>query len=86
MTTQTELVMYTRTSGCPWVSLARGVLKQANVPYREIYVDRDPEAHQRLLDWVGFLSVPTLIVTAPACDLPIEDPAPLAPRAASIAA
>ena len=78
MPRQTELVMYTRTSGCPFVSLARSVLQKENVVYREVYVDQDPQARERLLDWVGFLSVPTLIVTAPQSDLPDEDPAPLA--------
>jgi glutaredoxin len=75
---ETELVMYTRTRGCPWVSLARSVLKQENVPYREVFIDQDPDARQRLLDWVGFLSVPTLIVAAPDSDFPIEAPSSLA--------
>lgn len=79
MSNQTELVMYTRTSGCPYVSLARSVLQQEGVPYREVFIDRDPEARQHLLDWVGFLSVPTLMVTAPQSDYPIETPPPLAP-------
>lgn len=72
-----ELVMYTRTTGCPFVSVARRVLAEYAVPYREIYIDKDPDARQRVLDWTGFLSVPTLVIAASGEVLPIEDPAPL---------
>ena len=77
-----ELVMYTRTYGCPYVSTAKRVLSQHEVPYREIFIDRDKEARDRVLAWTGFLSVPTLVVTANGHDLPIHDPAPL-PKGAS---
>lgn len=72
-----ELVMYTRTLGCPYVRIAKRVLQSTGVPYREINIDRDADARARLLDWVGFLSVPTLIVAEPGADLPAETPAPL---------
>jgi glutaredoxin len=72
-----ELVMYTRTIGCPYVSVARRVLQQQNIPYREIYIDQDRDARDRVLRWTGFLSVPTLIVTQNGDDLPLEEPAPL---------
>lgn len=72
-----ELVMYSRTYSCPFVSLAKRVLGDYQVPYREIYIDRDSEAKQRVLDWTGFLSVPTLIVAEAGEDFPYEPQAPL---------
>lgn len=72
-----ELVMYTRTTGCPFVSIARRVLREHGVVYREIFIDKDAEAHQRVTRWTGFQSVPTLVIAAPGDDLPIEEPAPL---------
>ncbi|MEL6150399.1 MAG: glutaredoxin family protein [Chloroflexota bacterium] len=72
-----ELVMYTRTLGCPFVTIAKRVLGEHNVPYREILIDRDPLARNRVKTWTGFLSVPTLVVTEPGGILPIEEPAPL---------
>jgi len=72
-----ELVMYSRSSSCPFVSLAKRVLDDYHVPYREIYIDRDNTARQRVLDWTGFLSVPTLIVARTGEDLPYETQTPL---------
>jgi glutaredoxin len=69
--------MYTRTFGCPYVSIAKRVLKQHDIPYREIFIDRDKEARDRVLAWTGFLSVPTLVVSENGGDLPIREPAPL---------
>ncbi len=74
-----ELVMYTRTSGCPFVSIAKRVLHEHNISYREVFIDKDDSARQRLLDWVGFLSVPTLLVADPGDVLPVEPPAHLEP-------
>jgi glutaredoxin len=68
-----ELVMYTRTTPCPFVSLAKRVLDGKQVPYRELFIDRDKTIEQRVLDWTGFLSVPTLIVARPGEDLPYMD-------------
>lgn len=74
-----ELVMYSRTTGCPFITVAKRVLKDYGVPYREIFVDRDMEARQRVLKWTGFLSVPTLVVTPVGQNVPAEEPSPLAP-------
>jgi glutaredoxin len=74
-----ELVMYTRTSGCPFVSVAKRVLKDQRVPYREIFIDLDPAAKERVLAWTGFLSVPTLVVAERGADVPYTDFAPLSP-------
>jgi glutaredoxin len=72
-----ELVMYARSSSCPFVSLAKRVLNDYHVPYREIHIDRDSTARQRVLEWTGFLSVPTLVVARPGEDLPYEPQAAL---------
>ncbi|HEX3050035.1 MAG TPA: glutaredoxin family protein [Aggregatilineaceae bacterium] len=72
-----ELVMYSRTSPCPYIRSAKRVLDRENIPYREIYIDQDPVAKQRVLDWTGFQSVPTIILALPGEDLPFEPPSPL---------
>jgi len=72
-----ELVMYSRSTPCPFVSLARRVLERENVAYRELYIDQDKTAEQRVLEWTGFLSVPTLIIATLGDDLPTEPPMPL---------
>jgi glutaredoxin len=74
-----ELVMYSRTRFCPFVRLAREALTYWNVPYREILIDHDPIAQAQLLQWTGFLSVPTLVVAERGSDLPLAPPAPLPP-------
>lgn len=73
-----ELVMYSRTTGCPFVTTAKRVLSEEQVPYREIFIDQDAAAKQRVIDWTGFLSVPTLVVAAAGEDLPLGEVAPLA--------
>lgn len=76
-----ELVMYSRTRSCPYVQTAKRVLERERVPYREIYIDQDEEAAQRVEQWTGFRSVPTLIVARPGEDVPYEPPTPLEPGA-----
>ncbi|MGJ3239323.1 MAG: glutaredoxin family protein [Anaerolineae bacterium] len=73
-----ELVMYSRSYGCPFVSVAKRVLDDHHVAYREIMIDRDESAKQRVLDWTGFLSVPTMIIAEAGSDLPYMavDPLP----------
>jgi glutaredoxin len=73
----TELVMYTRTTPCPFVSIAKRVLAAEQVPYRELFIDQNKTFEQRVLTWTGFLSVPTLIVARIGEDLPQSEPAPL---------
>jgi len=72
-----ELVMYTRSTPCMFVNTARSVLETEGIPYREIQIDTDPTARERVLAWTGFLSVPTLIITAPDAWVPLEEPSPL---------
>jgi glutaredoxin len=73
-----ELVMYSRSYGCPFVTTAKRVLKDYNVAYREIFIDKDDIAKERVLAWTGFLSVPTMIVANIGEDLPYTDFSPLA--------
>lgn len=72
-----ELVMYSRTTGCPFVTTARRVLQDEAVPYREIFIDKDADAKQRVIDWTGFLSVPTLVIAERGSDMPYTDVTPL---------
>lgn len=79
MTHKYDLVMYSRTFGCPFITVARRVLADYAVPYRELYIDKDMEARQRVQLWTGFLSVPTLVAAEPGADLPFAPPRPLEP-------
>lgn len=82
MSTDKELVMYGRTMGCPFISVAKRVLEREGVPYRELLIDKDKAHEARVLNWTGFLSVPTLIIASPGETLPYEPPAHL-PRGES---
>jgi hypothetical protein len=53
-----ELVMYSRSYGCPFITTAK-------------------QAKKRVLEWTGFLSVPTMVVANIGEDLPCTDFAPL---------
>jgi glutaredoxin len=72
-----ELVMYTR-GGCAMVGLAKRVLNDYHVPYREIAIDRDDTARQWVMNTTGFLSVPTLVVAHTGDNMPFEAPLPIA--------
>jgi glutaredoxin len=78
MSTNKELVVYSRTSFCPYVQKARRVFKKYDLSIREIMTDQDPEALERVLNWTGYKSVPTIVVANPGEVLPYEEPAPLA--------
>ncbi len=77
-----ELLMYSRTFGCPFVTLAKRVLDDYGVSYREIFIDTDPEAQARVLRWTGFKSVPTLVAVSRGKLAPDTEPEPL-PHGAS---
>lgn len=70
--------MYSRFSPCPYVRSAKRVLERERIPYRELYIDEDPAAKQRVIEWTGFQSVPTIILAQPGEILPYEEPQPLA--------
>lgn len=77
MDPQYELVMYTRTSGCPFVGMAKRVLRDYGLPYREIFIDLDDAADARLQSWTGFRSVPTLVIVPSGQDVPDAPVRPL---------
>lgn len=71
------LIMYSRSTGCPFVSLAKRVLEDYALDYHEIFIDRDEQARERVRHWTGFLSVPTLVVAETGAMTPISEPSPL---------
>jgi len=66
------------------MTIARRVLKEYNVPYTEIFIDKDPNAQAKVLAWTGFQSVPTIVIAEKGEYLPYEDvdelPAGASPR------
>lgn len=74
-----ELVMYSRSTGCPFVALAKRVLNEYHIPYREIFIDLDSAARERVHQWTGFLSVPTLVIVRPGDTVPYAPPLGLRP-------
>ena len=79
MSSEKELVVYNRTYGCPYWSSAKRVLEQYKVPYRTIMIDQDEDAMQRVVNWTGFRSIPTMVVANKGEDLPYEEPPSLSP-------
>jgi glutaredoxin len=77
MSSDKELVVYTRTKSCPYWSMARRALEKHRLPYRTILVDEDEAARQRVIEWTGFEAVPTIVVARRGEDLPYEPPEPL---------
>ena len=75
--TDKEIVMYGRSTFCPFQKVAERVFAAQNVHYRTILIDHNPQAEKRVLDWTGFKSVPTIVLAHPGEDLPYADPAPL---------
>lgn len=78
MTAKRELVMYGRTMPCPFITTAKRVLEREGVPYHELFIDKDKTYETRVLEWTGFLSVPTLVIAEVGDLLPYEPPAALA--------
>lgn len=71
------LVFINRTIGCPLATLAHRVLEDYGVPFTEQYYDTDLAVKNRLIEWTGFLSVPTLYVADTDLSRPITPPAAL---------
>lgn len=71
------IVMYGRTSFCPYQRIAERLFNKLDLTVTTIMIDKDEEAKQRVLDWTGFQAVPTIIAARPNETLPFEDPAPL---------
>jgi glutaredoxin len=77
MRTKRELVMYSRSTGCPFVTLAKRVLDEHGLTYHEVMIDLDHVARERVLDWTGYLSVPTLVIAHEGDVLPYATPDPI---------
>ncbi len=82
METDREVVVYARTSFCPFQMRANNVFKRNSLTPRTILIDKDEQMADRVKQWTGFLSVPTIIIARPGEDTPIEEPGPL-PEGAS---
>ncbi len=74
-----HLVLYIRGNYCPDVRRTREFLNQHAVPHVEIDAEQDQVAKQRVVGWTGYLSFPTLVVTADNSVEPVEPPLPLNP-------
>lgn len=70
-----HLVMYGRTTGCPFITVAKRVFDEYGLSYEEIMIDKDSEARRRVQDWTGFLAVPTIVAAEAGSVLPYEEPA-----------
>lgn len=77
-----KLIMYGRTMGCPYITIAKRVLQREQIDYEELFIDQNEVYKARVLEWTGFLSVPTLVIAEEGSELPYEPPTPL-PRGAS---
>ncbi|HVO42171.1 MAG TPA: glutaredoxin family protein [Aggregatilineales bacterium] len=75
MSSEKELIMYSRSTPCPFVNTVRNALKKLNIPYRELLIDQDPMYERRVVTWTGFLSVPTLVIANVGETMPFEEPA-----------
>lgn len=69
-----EIVMYSRSYGCPYVRTAKRVFDRHQLTYREIFVNQIETAKDRVIQWTGFESVPTIIVADEGQDLPYQAP------------
>lgn len=78
-----ELVMYGRRFACSDQSNAMWFLEANSIPYRFVDIGSDQEAAERVVEWVGHKSVPTLVIAKPGEVLPLETPAPLAAKASA---
>ena len=72
-----ELIVYTRSSFCPYQRFADKVFKKYDLKPHVILIDRDREALERVVAWTGFQSVPTILLANEGEILPYEEPSPL---------
>ena len=77
MSPKRELIVYGRSTYCPYLDTAHNVLAEYHVPYRELMIDQDDDAATRVIGWTGFRSVPTILVADQGQDVPYEEPLPL---------
>ncbi|MBI3536270.1 MAG: glutaredoxin family protein [Chloroflexi bacterium] len=73
-----RLVVYTRTTQCPYWDRSKLFLDANKVPYHMLNIEMDPAAAQRLQHWLGSLTVPTMVIAEENSLEPFYPPAPLA--------
>ncbi|MBM7843525.1 glutaredoxin domain-containing protein [Herpetosiphon giganteus] len=72
-----HVVVYGRTSFCPDLARSQRFLEANQVAYTQINIDQDDAAGALVEGWVGYRSVPTIVVAEAGSNLPFEEPAPL---------
>ncbi|XSG77454.1 glutaredoxin family protein [Herpetosiphon llansteffanensis] len=72
-----HVVVYGRTSFCPDLARSQRFLEANQVAYTQINIDQDDAAGALVEGWVGYRSVPTIVVAEAGSNLPFEAPAPL---------
>jgi glutaredoxin len=75
-----KVVIYSRSAPCRFVSIAKRVLAKQEVAYQELLIDQEPLYKERVISWVGFASVPTLIIAQPDQTVPYLPPTALKPE------
>lgn len=80
VSTRIQLVMYGRRFACADQTQAQAWLAERGLQYDFVDISADSQAAGRLEQWVGSLSVPTLIVARPGEHEPYQPPAPLRPE------
>jgi glutaredoxin len=68
-----EIVMFVRSTFCSGVVLARDLFKRYEIPFREVEIDLNPELADRVKEWTGYLSVPTIIIARPGENVPFAE-------------
>lgn len=53
-------VLVFTTSTCPWCTRAKSYLRERRVPFREINIERDPQAAKDLVRRTGQMGVPVI--------------------------
>ena len=73
-----QLLMFTRTGGCPDQAAARRYLDEFKLKPIELNISREAEAAEMLMELAGCLAIPTF-VAADGNNQPIEPPRPMEP-------
>ncbi|MFH8080485.1 MAG: glutaredoxin family protein [Candidatus Aenigmatarchaeota archaeon] len=56
-----EVVLYSA-EWCPWCQMTKKFLKEHNIKFREVNVDKDPEGAMEMIEKTGQMGVPVTIV------------------------
>jgi hypothetical protein len=72
-----EIVIYAVHGPREEVASVHYILDQYRLPYRDVWIDRDPAALGRVLLWTGNRSVPTLVAADHGQVDPYQPPLPI---------